>query len=59
MNTQQNQEEKKFLTSQSNPEIKEKIRQASELMMQRNYQAYKDLENKWAQKKIHKEVNIV
>mgnify|MGYP000052627799 FL=1 len=46
MNTQQNQEEKKFLTSQSNPEIKEKIRQASELMMQRNYQAYKDLENK-------------
>ena len=26
--------------------IKEKIRKASELMMQRNYQAYKDLENK-------------
>lgn len=46
MNTQQNQQEKKFLTSQSNPEIKEKIRQSSELMMQRNYQAYKDLENK-------------
>ncbi len=46
MNTQQNQQEKKFLTSQSNPEIKEKIRQASELMMRRNYQAYKDLENK-------------
>lgn len=52
MNTQQNQQEKKFLTSQNNPEIKEKIRQASELMMRRNYQAYKDLENKWAQKKI-------
>ncbi len=46
MNTQQNQEEKKFLTSQSNQKIKEKIRQASKLMMQRNYQTYKDLENK-------------
>lgn len=28
------------------PEIEEKIRQASDLIMQRNYQAYKDLENK-------------
>ena len=46
MDPQQNQQEKKFLTSQTSPEIKEKIRQASELMMQRNYQAYKDLENK-------------
>ena len=46
MNTQQNQQEKKIITSQTNPKIKEKIRRASELMMQRNSQAYKDLENK-------------
>lgn len=42
----QNQQETKFLTSRTSPEIKEKISRASELMMQRNYQAYKDLETK-------------
>ncbi|HJE83841.1 MULTISPECIES: hypothetical protein [Megasphaera] len=46
MNVQQTKQEKKILTSQTSQEIKEKIRKASELMMQRNYQAYKDLENK-------------
>ncbi|MCI1247645.1 MAG: hypothetical protein LKG17_01840 [Megasphaera sp.] len=42
----QNKENKKIRNSRTNPDIKEKIRRASELMMQRNHQAYKDLENK-------------
>lgn len=35
-----------IITNQTSTDIKEKIQKASALMMERNYQAYKDLENK-------------
>lgn len=35
-----------ILTSQTSEAIKAKIQKASALLMERNYQAYKDLENK-------------
>lgn len=41
-----NQTRARILTSKTNEDIKEKIQQASALIMKRNYQAYKNLENK-------------
>ena len=37
---------RKILTSKGNQEIKEKIREASQLMFKRNEKAYRDLENR-------------
>ena len=38
--------DKRILTSQNSPEIAERIKQASAEIMKRNYNLYKELENK-------------
>ena len=38
--------DKRILTSQNSPEIAERIKQASAEILKRNYNLYKDLENK-------------
>ena len=47
MNSKPNTD-KRILTSQNSPEIAERIKQASAEIMKRNYNLYKELENKWA-----------
>ncbi len=46
MTNQQDQKTQLVLTSKNSPETAEKIRQASERILKRNYQLYKRLENK-------------
>ena len=38
---------RQIITSQNSPALAAKIRQASDRIMKKNYQVYKDLENKW------------
>lgn len=38
--------DKRILTSQNSPEIAERIKQASAKILKRNYNLYKELENK-------------
>lgn len=44
--TQSKQSKQRIITSQNSPELAKRIRQASAAILKRNYNLYKELENK-------------
>lgn len=46
VNEKPSQQKPRILTSQNSPELAQRIKEASAQILKRNYQLYKDLENK-------------